>query len=70
MWSRARDAARLPATRARCSDAPTSIPFLLYYEYNSALVEEDYLPQDRKLEPAGAGGGDGQEDAPSGEGTA
>ena len=40
------------------------------YEYNSALVEEDYLPQDRKLEPAGAGGDDGQADASSGEGTA
>lgn len=40
------------------------------YEYNSALVEEDYLPQDRELEPAGAGGDDGQEDAPSGEGAA
>ena len=40
------------------------------YEYNSALVEEDYLPQDRELESAGAGKEEGQEDAPSGEGAA
>jgi cytochrome c oxidase subunit 1 len=39
------------------------------YEYNSGLVEEDYLPQDRVLETAAAdGAGDGE--GASGEGTA
>ena len=37
------------------------------YEYNSDLVEEDYLPQDRKLETAGTGS---DEEGASGEGAA
>mgnify|MGYP003324499051 CR=1 FL=1 len=37
------------------------------YEYNSDLVEEDYLPQDRKLETADTGS---DEEGASGEGAA